>query len=753
MSTASQVVVETRKQRAKLTQEELAAALTEITGQHWDQSRVSRFERDPEQASFADVRAVAQVLGFDDPMELLAPATQTEESDLVHWGDPLAPLNRDVQALRDYVATKDWTPPSESVSVPEIGDLMTLCDSVARKPRLAFFGKFDVGKSTLVNTLLGQSAMPTSYQPATSLITYVRHRSARPTWLKEDVMILDAGFDPERWSDETHCREHVITSGGIEMLNSHGTHAGSAPDGEVGDFASVFIEAEVLKSVTFIDLPGLDNDKADSDKAKSHRVVFDAAIFADTCQGFLGQVSLLRLGDIVRRLPALERLEESPEPLSNLLIVATHAHPGISDSELRGQILAKGAQRAWRHLGPTALRTRAEDTGVDIAEEHLRRRFVPFYKDVRSRRQPVFDELTHLLGDVMPRVKSRELSTDVERFRGQADGELAQTVEYFKQMLHNRALAEKDLQELQSGEPRRRQERGRKHDAIVDTIAVEKRKTRSWLERIVPEATSAAQIRHVIEQHFSDKKDAQDNAAALVVEQVQDTVEHHLRDRTEVVVEQINDYLSDFERSTMADPDSPGAVTVPFNAPGAFAGGLVGLAGVGGLAIWASTLGNLGAYIIMAKAVSALSAVGISTGGTAAATAAMAALGGPVVVGIGIVVVAAVLGWALLRSSWQDRLAKKIASELKKQDMVSAFGDLADQYWDQTSEAFKKGSEHAEAEWQKHLKQLRAVVEQMNMDDLLDQLNRLEELRRFFDRIPEPTSGLPVIEPVGRATS
>lgn len=57
---------------------------------------------------------------------------------------------------------------------------------------------------------------------------------------------------------------------------------------------------------------------------------------------------------------------------------------------------------------------------------------------------------------------------------------------------------------------------------------------------------------------------------------------------------------------------------------------------LGGLGLWAATVGNLGGYILVAKGVSLLSALGISVGGTAAAASFVAAIGGPITIGIAL---------------------------------------------------------------------------------------------------------------------
>ncbi|HYW18192.1 MAG TPA: hypothetical protein VE956_02585, partial [Nodularia sp. (in: cyanobacteria)] len=80
-------------------------------------------------------------------------------------------------------------------------------------------------------------------------------------------------------------------------------------------------------------------------------------------------------------------------------------------------------------------------------------------------------------------------------------------------------------------------------------------------------------------------------------------------------------------------PNKDGTVvSIPFDTKGAFLGGIAGLGAYGALAAWAAGLGNLGSYILVAKLVSLLSALGISIGGgTAAVISFVAAIGGPIV--------------------------------------------------------------------------------------------------------------------------
>lgn len=731
-----QIELQSLREDAGMTQQELASRLRSLTGEAWDQSKVSRYEADPEKAPLGAIMAMLQVLGVDNPYAFLASGVSRAGGEGVDVGHPLASLHRDLALLREYVAAPSWDTSDPTLQIPYPSEVEFLCDRLSQKPSVAFFGKFDVGKSTLVNTVLGSRCMPTAYQPATRVVVYARHIGDRPKWLREDVLMLDGGFVPDRWLSEEHCLEHKVVAGGLETLQAHGTHRGLHGETSASQYALVFIDAPVLNSCNIVDLPGTENDTTDTGKATAREVAFDVAVFADTVQGFLGEGTLLRLGEVVRRLPMLESPDLALPPLCNLLIVATHAHRDISDWQLREEILPGGRARAWRQLGSTALESRAAATGVQVTEAEFADRFFAFYKDIPDRRTAVLKDLGELLSTHLPVVLRREADSAVERLREESTGALQKKITYYQQAVTDRTLVEEELTDLRASEPQRAKVTRYARQAVESAIARHRVEMRESLKDYLHTRTSPEHIEKVIRADFHSKKDAQQNAAALVLERIQSHVENDARRRTEEVARLIEDFIEEYEQAPMAGRATPGPVHIPFNAKGAFAGGLVGLAAVGGLALWASTLGNLGAYIIVAQAVSAVSALGISTGGTAVWISAVSSIGGPVTIAIGIVVLATVLGWALLRGSWEDRLAKKIASELGKSDIESGYLDRMDIYWDETAEAFAAGADQSERAWQAHLDELQRTVDETDLDILCQRLARLEEMRSFFLMLP-----------------
>lgn len=141
---------------------------------------------------------------------------------------------------------------------------------------------------------------------------------------------------------------------------------------------------------------------------------------------------------------------------------------------------------------------------------------------------------------------------------------------------------------------------------------------------------------------------------------------------------------------------------------GIFAGGLTSVTAYGALAIWAASLGNLGAHIFVAKGVSLLAAMGISVGGTAVGISAISLIGGPVVVAIGIAIL------MIFGSSWEERLAKNIIKEYDKKNGLGQFKNAIEKYWDDTKSAFIKAVNNLRDSYVKYLDDL---GEKVKIDD------------------------------------
>ena len=177
----------------------------------------------------------------------------------------------------------------------------------------------------------------------------------------------------------------------------------------------------------------------------------------------------------------------------------------------------------------------------------------------------------------------------------------------------------------------------------------------------------------------------------------------------------------------------------PSTARGAFLGGLAGAGVVGALAVWAASLGNLGAYILAVKAVSVLSAIGFSfAGGTAAVMSVIAAIGGPITLAVGAFVLVGVLAWALFGESWESRLAKKLEKDFRSQNLKERLDKSLAQYWADTRTSFLSAASALESRYEEELQKIKAVVEEPQNSKLAIEraLQDARGLLGFFDNMP-----------------
>lgn len=124
-----------------------------------------------------------------------------------------------------------------------------LADLAEDNFRIALFGKYNRGKSTLMNALLGTDRLPTGVLPLTSVVTTVRYDS------REHVDVLRAG-----WSFTQEIP--------IDQLRNFVTEEGNPGNEKQVLLAQVYLPADLLRYGFFlIDTPGLGSSIAENTKA------------------------------------------------------------------------------------------------------------------------------------------------------------------------------------------------------------------------------------------------------------------------------------------------------------------------------------------------------------------------------------------------------------------------------------------------------------------------------------------------------
>jgi hypothetical protein len=199
--------------------------------------------------------------------------------------------------------------------------------------------------------------------------------------------------------------------------------------------------------------------------------------------------------------------------------------------------------------------------------------------------------------------------------------------------------------------------------------------------------------------------------------------------------------LQDYNEAAVTwDEVGTSSVSIPFDARGAFLGGLASAGSLGALGAWAAAMGNLGGYILVAKAAGLLSALGFGVGSTAAVSF-VAAIGGPVTIAVGVAAALFIGVKVLLGDSWQRRLAKRIRTQLEEAQFLAKLRSGADRFWRDTEAAFDSGVNKLESAYSDYLRSLHDLIDtDLSANDsekrLREVLQRLQALQDFFVGIP-----------------
>jgi hypothetical protein len=127
------------------------------------------------------------------------------------------------------------------------------------------------------------------------------------------------------------------------------------------------------------------------------------------------------------------------------------------------------------------------------------------------------------------------------------------------------------------------------------------------------------QIERFIDVNYGNSEEARKYATAKLLENLQSQLERKIRSQVDTSKAVVEEFLSEYEQiTTNWGGSGVGQIEIPFDTRGAFLGGLAGLGTLAALGVWAAAMGNLGGYILVAKAAGVLSALGLGVGSTAA---------------------------------------------------------------------------------------------------------------------------------------
>ncbi|QNB45498.1 helix-turn-helix domain-containing protein [Thermanaerosceptrum fracticalcis] len=638
-------------------------------------------------------------------------------------------------AIEDYKAD-EYT----KAEVGRIEELYRFIDQAIAKPVVAFLGPSDAGKSTLINAITGLDALLTQWTPTTAATVLLKHIDDKPSWMNNDVVWIfkaenqDNGWDFRRFNDYDYCKSLKLAGGDLSILNDYCNRNKSSKSKSV-DSAVVFLDSEVLRSCDIIDLPGFGTESYAEDlQAQRAREKADIVVFCCQANGFFNKNNdIIFLKDVIHNLPTI-RLNEDAQPLSNLLIVATQAHI-VGEKNLLA-IFQRGKDALYEQLSDEVIRKQFEmDKSTFV--NYLEKRFFSYSIENSLLRQEFERELIHILSEVMPKYRTQVMDKGIAEFKAKTKKELGQQIKKYESMLEDRSRVIAEYRIKKDNRNSFVKKVNEQNERLVN-LANHFRKTDCEdLKRWETEVVTPKFIERIIRDKQYDKKKAQEYIASNVADLYLAKTSELVKVSVLEFQVQVEKAIADLEASMDEwDKTDVGRIEIPFDVKGAWVGGLAGAGVLGALSLSAASFGSLGGYILVAKGVSILSALGISVGGTAAASSFVAAIGGPVTIAIALSVGTFLLFKKIFGEKWESRLAKQVHETFIIEKVLEQYQEKIKQLWDETVQALNNVTQSVIQKYDEELENMEHIINANDEEELKIYVERYREIRDFFAELP-----------------
>lgn len=619
----------------------------------------------------------------------------------------------------------------------ELSDFANTIESQSNKITIAAFGLPNSGKSTLFNHIIGESVAPSDYMPTTSAITCFQHKSDLQydikRAIKEDTTInnikkaeylkklaTDGAADTIVWfksnSKEPYIGHHSL------LLPAFGTRGGfyyNKKDFEISR-VDVYLDNENLREFRYIDSPGFGSDNPNDDVALGLDMnKIDHCFFLSQATNFF------TVGAELVHFKQILSCRDNPESIT---VLSTQA---LNNSGGKPEEINKTINDACARI--VLSMTENEKNRLKLTNENfepLRSRFLSF--DTRNERY--CNQFNKTFQETIEKATWAKFANLNRKFY--------EVCKNYIKILQNRKEKLQKQSHPQEIDPDA--ELRKFATALKSKIEEAEKLMKNIIDRCYGETVSEfsnAYDQIIREEFISDaierkgikntKKD-KELLASYISDELNDAYKSAMKEQSEEFNNELNkniDSLSEWASEYDFDTDKININDFEFTFKNAFAAGLTGAGVFGALALWAAAVAggsNLGAYILIAKVVSALGTLGIHIGGAAAVNAVVAAIGGPVTLGIALAAVAAVSIFAILSGGWKKNLVKKIIANYNNTEVRKQYKDHIKKYWlDDTTTALKKCLDSAYNESVDYYKKSLSI-QQLEDKEFLKRAARLE---------------------------
>ena len=697
------------------------------------QNTVSRWEKEPQNLTLEVLAEISANTGFSlgDILNFkskIHDPWKGEVSEMEKLRALKSDTNAKLKQLQDYMAVNSNSSQLHKNYADKLQKIYENTLPSIRKPRVGFLGNSDVGKSTLINAMIGQDVLPAGWTPITSLLIYVIHTEDRPDFLGDDSVVVlsnrsgNKRVDIERLHDESYFDQCSIETGGINVLEKYGSREGEYYMSTDATAAVVYIEAPLLKLCTLLDLPGYGTGNPEDDvQAAEGKNNADILVYMSLANGFMHGNDISYLKEVLDSLNPIGTKQNGFEPLSNLFVVASQAHVVADKEELRN-ILEKGAERMECVLPENYWVSKSQQSGLDYDHSEFLKRFFTYSRDNSELSNSLKEDFISLL-EKIPKMMHIKTFDVLQSSLSVVDKEVSNELDSFRKYLEDKESADHDYQVLL----------GQKDEVYKNSLDfIKKLETEIELYKVksidefkdfYDRTISTESIVKVINRKgFKNRKKDKEELQNYL----NNTLVQKSNDLCVLYSNKLRDYL-DKELNELNI--SAEASKINFDYQKAFITGLAGLGTYGALAFYIGTLGNLGGYIVVAQAVGLLSSLGISVGGGAAATSFVAGIGGPItiVLGISILITLATAG-ILSGRNWKEKFADSLIAAYKKAEARQKYCTGLEKWWAETATAVNKNT--MAEEYEKHLQEAeeKANLDVTGYEDLISEFKNFRSL-------------------------
>lgn len=711
------------REKARLSQSDVAARSAVFgIGKTLDQRTVSRIESQPISVDAIKIAGYLSAVGIqpNEYYKILSEETR-KENDMILSKILDNPIKNKVdqakqliEAVKSSINNYRHEYIDSLTMVRKIEQLESVVDGLNRKPVIGFFGHFDAGKSTLINTVINQTLLPTKYQPATCVVSLLMHESDKPETISGDVAVFKKGFKPHMVHSAVDVEKYLIEQGGSEILGRLGIHNHEDDVLNEAYIAIVFSDSEILRSVWLLDTPGDLNgsDESDTEKALGGAELADGVVFVSNHTGFFKDSDLGFAANIIRHKPPVDK----ELPLDHLIFIQSHCHSEISkdDVESVGRVTFK---RIKKQLNNLIFSSWMEDGFIlELPESSaLTARVQPFWRENSEYRGDTLRKITEMASSLTLKQASI-VDKYISNILKNIENILLIEIDYLN---NKKTETIERVREVNQKDARFRELSNqliKDFNSLIESCNGHKKHDLDVMSNYYKYNTSVEGLEELINDTYSDKKEAQSELGNYLGQLLTTKLESTLKISGKAVSSELDSLLLRWQEAAPTISTTGvntqisdlGLEISAFNSRAAFVGGLAGLGSLGAMALYVSTIAsNLGAYILVGKAAGVLVSLGL-VGSVTTVTSFVAAIGGPITIGIALAAAIGYLIYRLVGGSWQNSLAKKASEAIRKESVLDDIEKAITQYWNNTSKAINAGLDELIIKTDEYIENLKA---------------------------------------------